>query len=312
MSIAVVIPVRNRPDVLTRAVRSVQAQTFAVDEIIIVDDGSTDRTGEVIRELAAKDGRVRFVRQLQRKGASAARNLGVRRAHAEWIAFLDSDDEWMPRKIERQIAHIAMQPDCVASFTGYQTVSDGPLWESMPPESVSLFDLQKINVLGTTSTAMVRRSILIKAGGFDERLPSCQDWDLWIKLRTFGPFCTVSDILVSFHQGGTDRISKNMDSVLNGHRIIFQRIMSNVKRSCRRRVSASHNLRMTQIFLWDIDKPGRAMTHALRSFIAVPSREAGAAGHQGFKRLTGKVRRALCLPSRKEVASWWSEPGRKV
>lgn len=312
MSIAVVIPVRNRPDVLARAVRSIQAQTLAVDEIIIVDDCSTDGTVGVIRELAAKDGRVRFIRQLQRKGASAARNMGVRSAQAEWIAFLDSDDEWMPRKIEQQLAQIARQPDCVASFTGYQTVSDGPRWESKPPASVSLFDLQKINVLGTTSTAMVRRSILIKAGGFDERLPSCQDWDLWIKLRTFGTFCTVPDILVIFHQGGMDRISKNMESVLNGHRIIFQRIMSNVKGSCRRRVSASHNLRMTQIFLWDIDRPGRAMTHALRSFIAVPSREAGAAGRQGFSRLKGKVRRALHLPSRKALASWWSEPGRKV
>lgn len=306
MGIAAIIPVRNRPEVLARAVRSIQAQTLAVDEIVIVDDASTDETLEVIREFAAKDGRVKLIRQLERRGASAARNVGVRSTQAQWIAFLDSDDEWFPQKLERQLAQITAQPDSVASFTGCQAVSERPEWEYTPPASISLFDLQKSNVLGTTSTALVRRSTFIEVGGFDEQLPSCQDWDLWIKLRMVGSFCTVPETLVRFYQNGTDRISRNIDSVLNGHQVIFQRIKCNVKGFAQRRqVSASHNLHMTQIFLWNIDRPARVMIHAFRSFIAAPSREAGVAGRQGFDRLKRKVRRALHLPSRKALTSWW-------
>jgi glycosyltransferase involved in cell wall biosynthesis len=118
-SISVVIPTYNRARAVVEAVASVQAQTLAPSEIIVVDDGSTDGTAEALRQLKAP---IRYVAK-ENGGVSSARNLGVRLAKGEWIAFLDSDDRWEPIKLERQMDFVR-RSGCQVCFTGH-VVSDG-------------------------------------------------------------------------------------------------------------------------------------------------------------------------------------------
>ncbi|MBI1687013.1 glycosyltransferase family 2 protein [Caulobacter hibisci] len=289
MQVAAVIPVRNRRDVLVRAIRSIQAQTSPVAEIIIVDDASTDDTPDRVLAMAVEDPRIKLLRQPARAGASAARNRGVNAAAADWIAFLDSDDEWFPEKMALQAAALSAAPDSVASFTAQQIVSDdGPAAVFRPAADISLRDLQQLNVLSTTSSALVRRSSLIEVKGFDESLPSCQDWDLWLRLRALGPFAIVREPLVSFYQSGTDRISRNMEAVLKGHEVLFARIESEAQGGpvFRRRLRAKHQMRMSQIYLKDMGQPRTGFAYALRSMSLWPTKTAFRLAVQALKAIT--------------------------
>jgi glycosyltransferase involved in cell wall biosynthesis len=270
MKIAAVIPVRNRPVVLLQALRSVQAQSHPVSEIVIVDDASTDETADVALSMVADDKRIHVVQQPERRGAAAARNIGWRAAQADWIAFLDSDDEWMPEKLERQVECLNSHDNAIACFTGYKVKEDD--WCYAPPKNVTLFNLLRANILGPTSIALVSRSALEAVGGFDEQLPSCQDWDLWIKLLTYGEIQIVSDPLVRFEETGKDRITKNYESVVKGHQIVFARIMKRVHGLVPRlRTRAYHDARMSQIMLDDFGKPLRAAIFSVRSGIRWPN-----------------------------------------
>lgn len=286
-SVAAVIPVKNRPALLERAIHSIQAQTTPIAEIIIVDDASTDNTPEVVLAMAEADPRIKLLRQPRSGGASAARNLGWRNTNATWIAFLDSDDEWLPTKIEKQLAAVAAAPEVVGCYTGVANGDNGEKY--IPPASVTLFELQRNNVLGTTSTALVRRTALEAVGGFDSTLPSCQDWDVWLRLRAEGPVSVVREPLVRFEQVGLDRITKNRSAVLDGHAVIFTKILGNVPRGLRkRRVQSAHAARMAQIMLDDFQAPSDAIGHAARSMFFFPNRWAAKLGIASLKAMISR------------------------
>ena len=258
MKIAAVIPVRNRPELLRKAIFSVQAQTLPLDELIIVDDALTDHTAEVARSMAADDRRIRVIVQPERKMVGAARNVGWRSSGADWIAFLDSDDEWLPEKTERQMALLA-KSEAVACFTGLKCKVDH--YVHSPPETVSLFDLQRRNVLDTASTSIVRNSALAAVGGFDKHLPTCVDWDMWIKLRMLGELSILGDPMIYYDRGGGDRMSRNLENVLKGHQMMLSRTLSDVHGIIRRsRVRAHHHARMAQILHDNFESPIQALS----------------------------------------------------
>lgn len=274
MEIAAVIPVRNRPTLIGEAIASIQRQTLPVREIIVIDDGSTDDTPAQVEALAAADLRIRLVRRATCQGASAARNEGVRIAAAEWIAFLDSDDEWHPEKLARQAAGLADQPEAVASFTGIRYIHPKGDFEVPPPKDVGLRELRRFNILGSTSTALVRRDAFLRSGGFDPSLPSCQDWDLWLKLVRLGPFVVLPEPLLFYAYGGHARISNRKDAVLKGHETIFRQILSEVRGlGERRHVRAYHHARLAQIYLWDFGERRPAFAAALRSLALRPTHQ---------------------------------------
>jgi glycosyltransferase involved in cell wall biosynthesis len=284
MKVAAVIPVRNRPAQLSQALRSVQLQSHPVTEIIVVDDASTDETATLALTLAAEDRRIRLLRHSKRRGGSASRNTGWNASDADWIAFLDSDDEWLPEKLERQVEYLKGHGSALACFTGCQ--ARGDIGGYRPPKAVSLFDLQRSNILGTTSTALVSRFALAAIGGFDENLPSCQDWDVWIKLRKQGEILVIPDPLVFFEQGGKDRISKNYVSVIEGHRMLFERILKEVDGLVPRlRVRASHHARMSQIMLDDFGEPFQALVFSVRSGLRWPNGHAAYFLRRSLKKL---------------------------
>lgn len=247
--VTVVIPTYNRARLIAQALESVQAQTTVVKDIIVVDDGSTDATADVVARFTRADSRVRLVAQAN-AGANVARNTGIGEARSDWIAFLDSDDRWLPDKIERQIAALRARPEAVASFTGIIAVDgDRELYRYDMPGELTLGELRRHNALGSTSTALVSRAVLEKVGGFDPVLPSCQDWDLWLRLRREGPFAVVTDSLILYDDGPHDRITGNLAKAIEGHRRVFARALADVDdRRERAGIAASHATVLMRIY----------------------------------------------------------------
>lgn len=224
--VSVVIPTFNRPQMTAAAVESVLGQTARPLEVIVVDDCSTDGSADFLRSAFASRPEVSVLSLEVNSGACAARNAGLRRCSGEWVAFLDSDDEWAPEKLERQLASLDGR-DAVASFAGLVAKRNGKVtFQVRPPLRVVMEDLLVENVLGSTSCLMARREALFAIGGFDTRLPACQDWDLYIRLLTVGPGVGLPEPLVAYSDGGHERISGSLGKVMAGHRAVFARARS--------------------------------------------------------------------------------------
>ncbi len=196
-SVAVIVPCFNGERFLRRALDSVRAQTLAPDEIFVVDDGSTDRTLEI---LAAEYPEARVISQA-RGGPAKARNRAMQESTAGLIAFLDADDWWQPEKLARQVAALERQPEAVANYTGLRVVreADGVTWDEVPLAPEKLWPgLRWRNPSLPPACVMVRRAAALAVGGFDERQVGSEDWALWFRLRQRGPFCVCSEPLTCY------------------------------------------------------------------------------------------------------------------
>ena len=210
---SVIIPCYNRDDYLEEALKSVRSQTRSVREVIVVDDGSTTP----VQAPRDWDGPPLRIVRTENRGVSAARNFGVSVATGSFIAFLDSDDAWAPRKIELQEDALSSRPDCVAVFTHR---IEKPDWPACPPldypppdASDDLFwrSLWKENFV-TLSSVMVRRETLLRVGGFNEDLRYCEDRELWFRLLTAGRFVQVSFPL-SYRRLHPRQLTSNFDAI---------------------------------------------------------------------------------------------------
>ncbi|MDP3856722.1 MAG: glycosyltransferase family 2 protein [Stagnimonas sp.] len=198
--ISVVLPTHNRAATLERAVHSVLDQSFADIELIVVDDGSTDGSVEALAKTIV-DPRLRCLRNPASGGPGAARNLGIAQARADWIAFQDSDDLWLPHKLQRQWQAHLQHPswDLVACDVQAHLLDGTPLkrrpndFEQLAakPSEVLLRPLRF-----PTPTWLVRRSALAAIGGFDEQMVSAEDWDVCLRLADRGAMGGVNDCLV--------------------------------------------------------------------------------------------------------------------
>ncbi|MBM1175551.1 glycosyltransferase family 2 protein [Microvirga arabica] len=272
MKISAVIPTFNRASLIEGAIHSVLRQTVPVSELIIVDDGSTDCTEDLVRRLSISDQRIIFIKQ-QRGGANRARNAGSKAATGDWIAFLDSDDTWEKDKLRLQLAALAENPGAVASFTGLRNIGVNTEKIYLPPFDPSLFEIRSANVLSTTSTAMINKTVFWEVGGFDPELPSCQDWDLWFRLRQKGHFAVVRQPLVRYNSGPHERITSNFGRVIDGHEQVFRRLRAGIEhdRQASRRISAKHKLVLTEVYLRSGD-PKTAVRQCMSSLLTSPSK----------------------------------------
>lgn len=200
--ISAVIPTHRRADLIGRAVRSVQAQTYPPLEIIVVSDGPDEDTARVVGELSAKDPRIRFEEYAPAWGGNYARNLGAGLARGTHIAFLDDDDEWFPEKLARQAQALASQPGAGLCCTGCQIlyVSDKADYQSIPADSGDLSRRVLLgNCIGTTSTVVVDKAVFEAAGGFDETLEALQDYELWIRICQLTRVAAVREPLIRYY-----------------------------------------------------------------------------------------------------------------
>jgi hypothetical protein len=207
--VSVVIPVFNRAATIRGAMESVLRQTWAELELIVVDDGSTDGTTEAAAAVA--DPRVRIVAGPGNRGAAAARNTGIRAARGAWVAFQDSDDEWLPLKLEKQMARLlAPGADFVAAYCGMLVIGSPeggrrtggrpqvayvPRPDLAPVEGDILTTLMRASVV-STQTLVARRDRLLEIGGFDEDMRALIDRECMLRLAQLGPFACVDEPLV--------------------------------------------------------------------------------------------------------------------
>ena len=216
-----VIATHNRADSIVQAVTSVLNQSFTDFELIIVDDGSTDDTVDRIEEIS--DPRMQLCRSPRNEGVSAARNRGIERSRGTWVAFQDSDDEWLPLKLEKQLKGIKnAEKKCVASYCGMLVV--GPLESEGLARTHTMYipDSKMTDVSGdilesilrtsfiSTQTMMVRRDILNKLGGFDEALYSLVDWDCALRVSRLGDWAFVDEPLV-IQRFSPNSLTRNLD-----------------------------------------------------------------------------------------------------
>lgn len=204
--ISVVIPVYNREQTIGRAIDSVLAQELCPEEVIVIDDGSTDGTPEILNSYHHK---IQVIRQ-ENMGVSAARNRGVEHAGEKWIAFLDSDDEWMPDKLQKQMSYIEQHPDTRILQTeerwirNNMRVNQGKKYSK---KSGNIFKSCLKTCIVGPSTVICERSLLNEMGGFDENLPVCEDYDLWIRIAARHPIPLLSEALTIKYGGHPDQLS---------------------------------------------------------------------------------------------------------
>ena len=196
--ISVVLPAFNRVGTIRAAIDSVLSQQGPALELIVVDDASTDATAQVV--AGHPDPRIRLIRLPENRGVSAARNAGIAAARADWVAFQDSDDLWLPGKLAAQIA--AARPGDVAVYCALRIedpeglsqhgsrITPGP--DVQPREGALLPALLRANFV-STQTLMVRRAVLERLGGFDTSLPALVDWELMLRLAPLGPVSFVPE-----------------------------------------------------------------------------------------------------------------------
>ena len=205
MKVSVVIPTFNRATLLERAIWSVFSQSKKVDEIIVIDDGSTDNTKDVIKKFPT----LKYF-YFKNQGVSFARNEGIKLSTNRWIAFLDSDDTWHKEKLALQCAYHEQNSDILISHTAEEWVRDGKIIKQKdkhkkPKGSCFRENLDFCKI--APSTVMIEKSLFDDAGLFDENLMVCEDYDLWLRILKRYPIGFVDQVLTTKYAGGHEQLS---------------------------------------------------------------------------------------------------------
>lgn len=210
--VTVIIPTFNRVDVLPRSIHSVLKQTFQDIELIVIDDGSTDSTADLI---AGASDSIRYSRQ-EHKGVSAARNTGIVASHGKLIAFLDSDDEWRQDKLEKQLELYDEADDDFICHSDELWLKYGKVVNQKGihrKQGGCFFERALERCLISPSAVLLSRLLLNKIGLFNEELPAAEDYDLWLRVTAFYTVKFVSEPLVVKYGDRTDQLSKTIPAI---------------------------------------------------------------------------------------------------
>lgn len=224
--LSIVIPAYNIEAYIAEAIGSALAQTLEETEVIVVDDGSTDRTGSIARGFS--DRRLRIVSK-SNGGLSSARNAGIREARAPFIGFLDGDDRWLPDKGRRHLEIMEADPGVALTFCHSAYIDEAGLETGRllitGPTRPSLRQMVLRNVVANGSTPVVRASCFETAGCFDESLKSCEDWEMWVRIlrETKLEAALVPEVLTAYRIN-TRSLSFNFDQFLEAARAAAARI----------------------------------------------------------------------------------------
>ena len=205
--IAVIIPTFNRKQYLFNAINSVLAQTYKNIELIIIDDGSSDKT---INKLKSYESQLKIYRQ-KNKGVSAARNIGIKLSKSDWVAFLDSDDQWDIKKLEKQINYLKKNPRYKICHTDEIWIRNSsrvnPHYKHKKYGGY-IFDKCLDICCISPSSVIINKSIFDNVGLFDETLPVCEDYDLWLKITAKFPVLYLNEKLTIKYGGHSNQLSK--------------------------------------------------------------------------------------------------------
>jgi len=224
-TVSVIIPAYNRADVIGRAIKSMLNQIYQNFEIIIVDDGSTDEVEKVVESF--QDDRIKYIKLGKNQGAANARNIGVQAARSEYIAFLDSDDEWLPHKLEVQMKIFdGLDPQYGVVYSGGWIIQGNAKryipYRSQKPRSGDIRRVILRTGLVCTSSAIVRKKCFEKVGLFDTRMQCIEDWELWILIAKDYYFYYIEQPLWIYHITPCSR-SSNTLAILSGLERIYKK-----------------------------------------------------------------------------------------
>lgn len=237
IDLSIIIPTYNRAYIIRRAIQSVLNQTYQDFEIFIVDDGSKDNTHKIVESI--RDERIRYIRHEINKGQAAARNTGIMAAKGKYIAFLDSDDEWLPEKLEKQMAAFRNAPPQVGVVYVRMLNAEGNRKTFMPPPHVTkregnlYYDLLVDPTLVFPSAAAIRRDCFTKVGMFDEHFYAGEDWDLWIRIAKYYHFKYIDELLV-VRSVMPDSLVNKYDCNTRVHEQILEKHYDDIKKDKRR------------------------------------------------------------------------------
>ncbi len=252
--VSVIIPTYNRANLVGRAIKSVLNQTYRDFELIIVDDCSTDNTDEVIKEFQKIDNRIIYLKHDKNKGGSAARNTGIKVAKGEYVAFLDSDDEWLPEKLEKQIIHLNENHfGALISYTGYIRVNDkGNRSVFIPVKHGDIYNDQLWkDYVSPTSAVMVKSICFKKVGLFDKSLPARQDYDMWLRISRHYTFDYIIEPLVLIYDTNSDSISSNIRARKKAEHLIRLKVIKQIQKFSvikQRKILSYHNFQAGRYF----------------------------------------------------------------
>ena len=290
-TVSVVVPTFNCLVYLPHALESVFRQGLDDIEVLVIDDGSTDGSWPWLQQVVDAEPRLRVLRT-SNVGPAGARNLGIDQARGQLVAFIDADDEWAPGKLAGQVRFHMQHPDMALSFGDYRQFDESgrdlgngfDAWQRfrriariasgyrlLPRAAAVLFAENPVG----TSTVMVRRDVLQRIGGFDESLPSAEDWDLWLRLAV------QSRVGFTDEPGATYRVRAGSESSKSGARfaaleIIYARYaaMAAATDPLAPRIARARFAAARAQHLRDCNRHARSLMQHLRAFLTHPTRQA--------------------------------------
>ncbi len=222
--VSIVMPCYNGAAFLAAAVDSVLAQTYRDYELIVVDDGSTDRSAEI---LAGYGGRLRVIRQSNR-GVSAARNNGIGQARGELVGFLDSDDYWDPEFLEEMVQGMA-DPRTAIAYCGWQNVGAGEGKPFVPPDyegADKMHHMLRFASLWPIHAVLIRRSLMPAGPAFNPAYPACEDYDLWLRIASFHRIQRVPRVLAYYRRHGEANATSDQARVARYNLLVKRQFLS--------------------------------------------------------------------------------------
>jgi len=236
--VSVIIPTYNRGWILKEAIDSVLAQDFTDFELIVVDDGSNDNTHDILNFYKEDI----LVLQQENKGVSSARNRGIVSASGKFIAFLDSDDLWLPKKLSMQLDFFNANPDALICQTEEKWLRNGIRVNPKKRHkklSGDIFEPSLYLCLVSPSAVMIKRSLFKKTGMFDESLPACEDYDIWLRISSRDPVYLIDTPLIIKRGGHDDQLSRSsgldryriqsLKKIIESHLLTDEQSMAEVK-----------------------------------------------------------------------------------
>ena len=277
-SVSIILPVYNRPQTISRSVGSVLAQSYKDFELIIVDDGSADETGRLVQDLAGRDSRIRYIRHETNYGQSRARNTGIAAAKGGYMAFQDSDDEWLPDKLQQQVEKMEALPPAVGMVyclmwrvtpegqDVFRAAEFGPEDEDLYRRGL-MYGFRGIGI----QSCLFRREVFDACGGFDEQMKALEDMELLIRVARKYRFSCIDEPLLLYHRtpGGVSQdhvrnlgaaqyiLEKYQDDIASDRRVLavqYRRISKLLKKVGRR-----SEARTMKVRAWFLDLTARFM-----------------------------------------------------
>lgn len=225
--ISVVIPTYKRPKKLKRAIESVRNQTYRQWELVIVNDAPECD----INSSLPDDDRITLIQHNKNKGAPAARNTGIQVSKNQYLAFLDDDDTWKPKKLEKQINEFSTLSDEYGFiFTGCDIMSDDSVIKTnRPRESGDLFENLLFRNIIPSPTPLIKQECFQQVGKFDTKLSSSQDYDMWLRIAKEFKFSSIPESLAQIYRDDPDRISDDMEKKYRGKRDLIEKYHFDLK-----------------------------------------------------------------------------------